>query len=255
MAETANSGVVSGLRGRRNLWLLVISLAAFAILISLGNWQVRRLQWKQDLIQTIERRVSQAPVGLDAVLERWRDAGDVEYYPLQLSGMFRHDDEQHFLATHNGQSGWYVYTPLQLADGRLAIVNRGFVPYDLKDASARPWTPVEGTVTVTGLARNPLSEKPGLLLPDNAPADRIWYWKDFDAMAGAMGLDGDGLMPFFVDISTTDRQAGAGPVPGVTRISLPNRHLEYAVTWFGLAAALVVTAAMVLWRGRQRSNS
>ncbi|MCR9138871.1 MAG: SURF1 family protein [Alphaproteobacteria bacterium] len=255
MADTTGRDTQSSRYRRPNLVFFVVVAVMFAILVSLGNWQVRRLEWKEGLIGTIEQRIRQEPVELNRILTRWQDSADVEYFPVRLSGRFRHGDEQHFLATHNGQSGWYLYTPLEMADGRVVIVNRGFVPFDFKDQAVRPWKPVQGLVTITGLARNPLTEKPGWVVPENTPADSTWYWKDFAGMAKAMGLSGDQIVPFFVDASATENQSAAGPVPGVTRIVLPNRHLEYALTWFGLAAALVATAAFVVWRGMRRPKA
>jgi len=253
MAEAADENISPASVRRPGVGFLLAVLAALALLIGLGVWQLHRLEWKEDLLAAIERRVAQPPVSLDEALVLWRTSGDVDYLPVRLNGIYRHDHEQHFLATLNGHSGWHVYTPMQLANGRLVIVNRGFVPYDLKDMSARPWRPVSGAVGINGLARNPLTEKPGWLLPENAPADRIWYWKDFAGMAEAMTLAPEPLVPFFVDVSDTD--AAEGPVSGVTRVSLPNNHLQYAVTWFGLAAVLTVTAALLVWRGRGRTKS
>ena len=237
---------------RRPLFF-VAATAAFALLVGLGIWQLYRLEWKEGLLATIEQRLQQPPISLDEALTLWRQTGDVDYLPVQFEGRYRHAGEQHFLATLDGVSGWHVYTPLQLPDGRVVIVNRGFVPYDLKDVSKRPWPPVTDTVSLDGLARNPLMEKPGWMLPDNAPEDRIWFWKDFAAMAEAMQLEPDRLVPFFVDASATG--TAQGPIGGVTRISLPNNHLQYAVTWFGLAAALVVTGALFWWRGRKGTKS
>ncbi len=237
---------------RRASPLVVISLVlpVLVMLLLLGNWQVQRLAWKEDLLATIDTRMQQAPVALEAALSTWQRDGDVDYLPVTLKGRFLHDREQYFLATHQGQSGWYVYTPLQLDDGRAVIVNRGYVPYDLRDPARRTWQPIEDTVTIAGLARNPLAEKPGSLLPDNTPDERTWYWKDHGSMAQAMGLAGEELLPFFVDVSTTNGAVSAGPMGGVTRVSLPNNHLQYAVTWFGLAAALVVITGLFMWRRR-----
>lgn len=227
-------------------------LLALAILIALGSWQVRRLHWKEGLLASIDQRLGAAPVSLDVAVARWEQDVDVDYLPIHLEGRFRHADEQHYLATFNGQSGWYVYTPLVLTDGRVVIVNRGFVPYALKDPATRPWQPVAGLQRLHGLARNPLSEKPGWLVPDNAPEDRIWYWKDHAGMAQEMNLTAETVTPFFVDLAAT---AGPdGPIGGVTRVALPNRHLEYAVTWFGLAGVLVVTAALLVWRNSRRPD-
>ncbi|MEM9105878.1 MAG: SURF1 family protein [Pseudomonadota bacterium] len=235
---------------RRTSPLVVISLVlpALVMLLLLGNWQVQRLAWKEDLLATIDTRMQQAPVDMDAAISIWQQQGDVDYLPVTLEGRFLHDREQYFLATYKGQSGWYVYTPLQMPDERTVIVNRGYVPYDLRDPTKRSWQPIEDSVTIVGLARNPLPEKPGSLLPDNTPDERTWYWKDHTAMAQTMGLSEATLQPFFVDVSTTNGAVSAGPAGGVTRVSLPNNHLQYAITWFGLAAALIVVTGVFLWR-------
>ena len=246
MAESA----LPAPNGERRIGIVffAVVLLALALLVALGSWQVRRLHWKKGLVAAIEQRLQTSPVPLDTALSQWSKTDDVDYLPVHLEGTFRHGDEQHFLATYNGQSGWYVYTPLDLDDGRTVIVNRGFVSYDLKQASSRPWTPIGGTTGFRGLARNPLYRKPGWLLPENAPSDRIWYWKDLSAMPIAMGLDTRRLVPFFVDLAAYDDPALEGPVGGVTRVALSNRHLQYAVTWFGLAAALASVAGFVVWR-------
>lgn len=235
-------------------WLVVVfGLAALAILIGLGSWQVQRLHWKQALIATIEARRNAAPVQLGEAEHRYRSSGDVDYTPVTATGTFRHAGERHFLATWKGRSGFFVYAPLELADGRFVLVNRGFVPYDLKDASKRPQGQVEGEVTVTGLARNPLAEKPSTLVPDNDPAKNIFYWKDRDAMAASAGLPaGADIVPLFIDADASPNPGG-WPAGGVTLVDLPNKHLEYAVTWYGLAAALVGVFGVWLWRRRAAS--
>jgi len=237
---------------RRYPWLIaLLGLAALAVLLALGTWQLQRLQWKEELIATIEARTQAAPLPLAEVEALYRSAGDVDYTPVTVTGTFHHDGERHFLATWQGKSGFFVYTPLELADGRLLLVNRGFVPYDLKDPAARPGGEGTGEVAVTGLARNPLGEKPSSLVPDNDPAKNIFYWKDRDAMAASAGLpDGAEMVPFFVDADATPNPGG-WPVGGVTLIALPNNHLQYAVTWYGLAAALVGVLGVGLWRRRQ----
>jgi surfeit locus 1 family protein len=227
--------------------LLVLVAAAFAVLIALGTWQVNRLQWKEALIATIEARVASPERPLADIEALWAEERDVEYVPVTVSGRFDHAREQHFLATFQGQSGWYVYTPLALADGRTVIVNRGFVPYDRKDPASRDWSEPAGVLSLTGLARNPLSEKPGFVVPDNAPESNVWYWKDFEAMRMAMGLRDTALVPFFVDVVNSGTSA-AWPAPGVTQVSLPNNHLQYAITWYGLAAALAGVAGFMFFR-------
>ncbi len=248
-----NAGAKQASR-RVGLLFFVFVALAFVALLLLGNWQVSRLEWKEQLISMIDSRMEQPDISIDDALTQWKKTGDVDYLPVSVRGTFIHQSEQHYLATHGGQSGWYVYTPLRLDDGRVLIVNRGFVPYSLKEPSSRPWPAVEGIVNLDGLARNPLNEKPGWVVPDNAPDDRIWYWKDFASMRDAMALDADNLVPFFVDAGDGDTNVGKGPIGGVTRVELPNRHLQYAVTWYGLAGALFVVAGFFVWRSYRRSD-
>lgn len=229
----------TGTMSRRKWWLAaVLGSVAIAILLGLGTWQMQRLHWKEDLIATIDRRMRSPPLTLEETERLFAETSDVDYVPATATGSFMHEGERHFLATWKGQSGFYVYTPLKLEDGRFLLVNRGFVPYWLKEASSRAAGQVEGVVTVRGLARNPLAEKPSGMVPDNDPAKNVFYWKDRDAMAASAGLPGGYvLLPFFIDADQTPN-AGDWPAGGVTIVSLPNNHLQYAVTWYGLAAAL-----------------
>ncbi|WP_281011008.1 SURF1 family protein [Borborobacter arsenicus] len=237
--------------GRRRLLALIFGIPALAILISLGTWQVQRLHWKEALLATIDQRVHSTPLTLTEIEGRFAKTGDVDYWPVTVSGEFLHGGERHFFATNEGQSGYYVYTPLRLSDGRFLLINRGFVPFDNKDPATRPEGQVSGQVTVTGLARNPLAEKPSSMVPDNDPAKNIFYWKDRDVMAATAGLpSGAELVPFFVDADNTPNPGGL-PVGDVTIVDLPNSHLQYAVTWYGLAAALAGVLGTWLWRSRR----
>lgn len=236
------------IRRPRTLPVLVVGLVALAILLALGTWQVERLKWKEGLIATIAERTHAAPLPLAEIEQQYRTTGDVEYSPVRAEGTFFHEGERHFFATWEGQSGFYVYTPLRLADGRFLFVNRGFVPYDRKDPALRSEGQVSGTAAVTGLARNPLSEKPSFVVPENQPEKNIFYWKDRDAMAQTAGLPaGAEVLPFFVDADASPNPGGL-PVGGVTIIDLPNNHLQYALTWYGLAAALAAVLGVWLFR-------
>jgi surfeit locus 1 family protein len=243
----------NGRMGRLSIGLAVAaSLAALAVLLALGTWQVQRLQWKEALIATIDSRIHSAPVPLDDALAAGAPLADLEYTPVTLEGTFVHAAERHFFATWKGASGFFVYTPLLRADGGHVFVNRGFVPYDRKDPATRPESLVEGQVAVTGLLRAPLTEKPSAILPDNDPAGNMFYWKDLEAMEASSGLPADAaVMGVFVDADATPN-AGWLPIGGVTIVDLPNNHLQYAVTWYGLAAALAAVLGAWLWRNLRR---
>ena len=225
-------------------------LIALAILISLGTWQVERLYWKEGLLADIAARRNAAPVQLADIEQMLASGTDIEYRPVTVTGRYVNNKERHFLATWRGEAGFYVYTPLELADGRYLFVNRGFVPYENKEPEMRMQGQLTGEQSVTGLARNRLPGKPSWVVPDNDIAKNIFYWKDIDAMASSDGFDASKVVPFFIDADSTPNPKGF-PIGGVTEIDLPNNHLEYAFTWYGLAAVLVGVVGVSWFRGRR----
>lgn len=231
-------------------------LSALAVLISLGTWQVHRLQWKEELIARTEARLASAPISLSEVLTRKEGGEDYEYQPVYLEGEFDHANEQFFYATHNGAVGWYVYTPTKLSDGRWIFTNRGFVPDQLKAADKRQQGLLTGKQRIEGLARAVLTEKPSSIVPDNDLEKNVYHWKDVTAMTRNAGLKGDDVVPLFVDASKTEI-AGGLPEGGVTLVSFPNNHLQYVITWYGLACALTGVFIFFMreqWRKRKASE-
>ncbi|HWK65230.1 MAG TPA: SURF1 family protein [Rhizobiaceae bacterium] len=236
---------------QRRLWpTLLAGLILFCVLVGLGTWQMQRLSWKEGLIAAVDARIKEQPRSLAELEKQFVETGDVDYWPVSAAGRFLNDRESHFLATWQGRAGFFVYTPLALPDGRYVLVNRGFVPFEQKDPATRPMGQVEGEVAVTGLARNPLAGKPSSLVPDNDPAKNVFYWKDLGAMAARSELPADRLVPFFIDADGKSNPGGL-PIGGVTLVEFPNNHLQYAFTWYGLAAALAaVLGAWVVKRRR-----
>lgn len=234
-------------RRRPGPGLVAAILAALAILLSLGTWQVYRLQWKEALIAGIEARRHAVPAALSAVEAEARAGGGIDYRPVAVSGTFDHAHEQYFFATDEGKVGYHVYTPLRLEDGRTVFVNRGFVPEELKDPARRPEGQVGGEVTVVGLAREKLAGKPSWVVPENEPAKNLYFWKDLDAMAASAAVPAARLVPFFIDAGAA-ANPGGWPKGGVTQLDLPNNHLSYALTWYGLAAVLVVVSVLAFRR-------
>lgn len=238
-------------RGPLRFWIaLIASLAGIAVLCGLGAWQLERLAWKEDLIAQIEARRHAEPLPLAAIEQRFAETGDIEYVPMQAEGRFLHEGARYFLTTFDGNAGWNLFEPLQLADGRLIYVNRGFVPYALKDPATRE-EKAEGAVVVTGLARNPVAERPPSA-PDNDPVQNVFFWKNLPDMTAGLTLpEGASFMPFFLDAGPSPRSDGY-PMGGTTIVDLPNSHLSYAITWFGLAlalAAMLVSFLLRSWRG------
>ena len=149
------------LRARGLLWPAVMTLIGVVFLVALGNWQMRRLAWKEGLIAAIAERAHAAPISLADAEQR---GGDVEYLRVKATGKLLNDRELDFYAfDEQAGVGWHIVTPLQLADGSIVFVNRGFVPDELKDQAKRQEGGPAGEVEIVGLARKP--ETPGAFTP------------------------------------------------------------------------------------------
>ncbi|MBM3608400.1 MAG: SURF1 family protein, partial [Alphaproteobacteria bacterium] len=132
-----------------------------------------------------------------------------------------------------------------LANGRQAhvLVNRGFVPERLRDAMSRSTGQVEGAVRITGHIR--AAETRSAFTPADTPEKGVWYTRDPRAMAAYLKLPD--AAPFVIDADGPENPGG-WPKPGAARIRIPNNHLSYALTWFGLAATLLGVFAACGWR-------
>ncbi len=216
-------------------WPTLFTAPAVLLLLALGFWQVERLFWKQDLIAQRQAAVAAPRVAAPRSLE---EARGMEFHHIVDEGVFLHDKEIFLGATSEaGRQGYQVLTPLLEPGGRAVFVNRGFIPAELKDPAKRAAGQITGTVRVQGLLRLPPAEKPAWFLPDNRPDLNYWFWVDLPAMSAADGLDRVAL--FYIDADATPNPGG-WPKGGVTRLALPNDHLQYAITWFSLAVALIV---------------
>lgn len=220
-----------------------VTLAAFAALILfwfvafcwLGTWQVHRLAWKRALIASVEQRVHAAPVPAPGPRD-WGRVADLAYLHVRLHGHFLDHRDTRTQAVSDYGTGAWVMTPLVTDEGQAVLVNRGFVPDEQRPAAA----PL-GAVTVTGLLR--VSEPKGGFLQSNDPAADRWHSRDVAAIAAKRGLSN--VAPYFVDADGTGK-AGGWPKGGLTVISFPNNHLQYAITWYGMAAMMLLCGAILL---------
>jgi surfeit locus 1 family protein len=226
------------------------TLIGVAVLVALGVWQLERRAWKQDLIRKIEARAYGALGALPPESEwpAWPREAE-EYRRVRVAGRLLYEGE---VAVHGLMSGrergqplqgFYLLTPLRLRDGAIVIVNRGFVPGELRDPGRRPGSDPEGEVAFTGLVRAP--ETRGLFMPENDPARNQWFLRSPDDIARTKELTR--VAPFLVDADAMPSPAG-WPKGGQTRLSMPNDHLQYALTWFGLALTLASVFAGFAWR-------
>lgn len=212
-----------------------------AVLVGLGFWQLERRVWKEDLISRVEARTKAPAVPIPSEAD-WPNvsAGRDEYSRVSASGRFQHAREAlvyTVLSEPKGRfsgQGYWVLTPLELGSGAIVIVNRGFVPLDRRDPSTRREGQIEGPVSVTGLLRMP--EISNWFTPMNESARGAWYRRDPAEIARHFNLVR--AAPFMIDADATPIPGGL-PQGSETRLVFPNTHLGYALTWFGLALALL----------------
>ena len=217
-------------------WLTFWTLLGLIILASLGRWQLDRLNWKLETIAKVDARLDAAPIPYARALQAYRAGDDVEYLPVQVEGRFQHDQELFLYGLHEGVPGLFVVTPFIAADGTPLLINRGFTPTDKKSPDMRADGQVEGLITVRGLARQPVkrtwAEKS--FVPVDNQAERVWYRRDHATMGEVAGLS---TAPVMID-SYGGENLAPWPKGGLTRIEFRNDHLQYAITWFGLAFGL-----------------
>jgi surfeit locus 1 family protein len=199
----------------------------------LGVWQLQRLQWKLGLIAEMTRNMAAEPISLDEALAL---GGRAQYRPVTLTGRFANNKEVYLFTTGpNGAPVYHVLAPLVLLDGRVMLIDRGIVPTTLREPASRPGSELHGVVHVVGIWRRP--DRPGPFTPTPDLGHRVWFARDLSGIAQAEKLK-------FAAPAILEAAASPGsrvwPRGGQTRVDLPNDHLQYALTWFLLAGALVV---------------
>jgi surfeit locus 1 family protein len=234
--------VIGTRRGIRPLlWPTVCAAGALLVLLGLGTWQLDRRAWKEGLIAARQAALAAQPVALPEAIP---DPAALEFHRVWVEGRFRHDRELHLTGRYyRDKPGYQVITPLVLDDGAAVLVNRGFVPLAAKDPASRAAGQVEGRVRIEGVVR--LSGTPGRFTPANDPAANLWFYPDLAGMAAAAGLTR--VRPVFVEAGPAPNPGGL-PIGGQTQADLPNDHLQYAITWYSLAAALAVIYALFCHR-------
>jgi surfeit locus 1 family protein len=220
---------------------------ALAALVSLGNWQMQRLAWKEGIIGRMGARIHAAPQPLPAPQD-WAALQplDYEYRRVTANGVFDHAREVRVFHAAGGimrEPGWLVLTPLALPSGAQVIVNRGFVPLAKADPLTRPQGQLAGEVQVSGLMRAPEPRNP--FTPADQPQKREWHVRDPISIAAHFELKN--AAPFLIDADDADLPGGL-PKGGATNFRIANNHFSYALTWYGLALTLLGVFAVFAWR-------
>ena len=247
-------------RSRGTAGFAIFTLVMVAAFVGLGLWQLQRRADKHVLIAALDERLAAAPTALP-VSAQWsaltpekdefrRVSFTATYAPLPDAMVYSSGS-----AVRNDVSGpgTWALLPARLASGETVVVNTGFVQNTMQDrtqedrAVARLVT--GQPVQLTGYLRFP--EAAGALTPPENMAKRLWFTRDHLAMARALKWGEDKIAPFYIDLETPAPESGI-PKPGPLTVHLKDDHLQYAITWFTLAGAVMI-AFGVWWRGQRRA--
>lgn len=232
--------------GRFPLALTLVTAVALAILIGLGVWQVKRLAWKEALLARVAALQSAPARPVGPVLADMAKGGDADFTRVTLDcpGLAKAPFLELY-AVRDGEPGVRLVSACKVdaAGYGAVLVDRGFVA---QSVSARPPVdPADRTpFALTGVFRKP--DKPSFVTPPNDVGGDHWYWRDHPAMAKALGAGPPAPQVLMAETATNPDWKALVPAP--VPADIPNRHLEYALTWFGLAAALAGVYAALLWR-------
>ncbi len=219
----------------------VFMLVAIALLLTLGTWQVQRLQWKNARVEAIQAQLAEPEWPLTDVGAL--DEADI-YRRVSATGTFLHDEEVHLYTgniAYKSKIGYDIITPLVLTNGQVVLVDRGWVPAELKAQETRPETLVEGEEGLSAMLMP--GEQPGWFTPENDISGNLWFWLDIPAVSASKNIE---LPPYFLRALITEGAEKALPRAGEANIQLRNDHLHYAITWYALALIAAVFYGLFL---------
>lgn len=229
--------------------LSAVSLVALAVLIALGGWQLHRLEWKTALLADLAARAEADPAALADVVTRARAGEDRRFVAVQSEGSFT-GGVAHMPARARGGSGWRTLALFEAADeaGVQVVVDMGVRPGPA--GAPDPYRPPEGRLAVRGLV-GPEARRNTFTPPADTQSG-VFYMRDVDALGNYFGADPARLAPFTLALTEAVQDGDDAPRPAPPTVDgIANRHFEYALTWFGLAAALAgVYAAFHIRAGR-----
>lgn len=229
------------------LLLTVVTVLALAVLIGLGTWQAQKIAPKTALLQQIEAGLNAEPAPLPVHLD---DPLSVEYRSFEFRGEVLSDNPIRVFGTNlKGRPGYSLYLPVKHQFGRVVFVNFGWVPMELKTMPTLP----AGQITVSGVLRT--SAVAGSFTPPNSEDGKEWFTANVYEMGAFYDLDAKDFYHYRL-FAKHEGAPDSLPLGGQVRVSIPNDHLEYALTWYGLAAALIgVFVAFGFNRSRKEDAS
>ena len=245
--------------GKRGFGFGIFTLMMVATFVGLGLWQLQRRVEKHALIAALTERLAAAPVPLPPP-SQWRaltQRAD-EFRRVTFTATYAREPDAMVYSAGSAVRedvsgpGTWAFLPAKLASGETVVINTGFVENTMQDRGVEDRAVArfasDQAVTLTGYLRFP--ESAGTLTPKANTAKRLWFARDIGAMAQALswGQEKRDVAPFYIDLESPVPQNGI-PKPGPLVVHLKDDHMQYAITWFTLAFAVVI-AFGVWWRRR-----
>jgi cytochrome oxidase assembly protein ShyY1 len=243
------------IRKRGTIAFAIFTLVMVALFVGLGVWQLQRRLEKHALIATLTERLEAAPAPLPAA-SQWSKLTPARDEFRRVSFTATYESRLDAMVYSSGSAirldisgpGTWAFIPARLPSGETLAINAGFVPNKMQDRDVQDREVARlitgKPVAMTGYVRFP--EAGGFFTPDVEHARRLWFARDHLAMAQAFGWDK--VAPFYIDLETPVPEGGI-PKPGPLQVHLRDDHMQYAITWFALAGAVVI--AFGIWaRGR-----
>jgi len=245
---------MTGAAPTRSLGFGIFTGVMVALFVGLGIWQLQRRVEKHALIAALDERLAAQPVPLPPAAQwstltpdrdEFRRVSFTATYDARLDAMV-YSSGSAIRSDISGPGTW-AFLPARLPDGETVAVNAGFVPNTMQDRAVQDRAVarlVTGSpVAMTGYIRFP--EATGMLTPDVEHAKRLWFARDHLAMAQTLGWNRGA--PFYIDLETPVPPSGI-PKPGPLQVQLRDEHMQYAITWFSLALAVVIAFGVWLRR-------
>ena len=225
----------------RSYFLALVGGLGLVALLSLGIWQLQRLDWKEGVLATITARINETPIALPDAPSPKEDA----YRAVALTGALMPEELHVYWVTSDQGPGYRVISPFVTDQGRRVLLDRGFVT-----AKAKLDSRSAGVAAVTGNLLWP--DEVDSLTPAPDSVGNIWYARDVEAMAAKLGTQ-----PVLIvarDVNMAHAVNSITPLPVSTQ-NIPNNHLQYAITWFLLALVWAAMTGLFLLRSRKGASA
>lgn len=209
-----------------------------AILFALGFWQFQRLQWKIGVLAQIDRVILADPAELPNDISEQSH----QFLPVKISGTITEDEINVLGSVKKIGPGYRIISAFVTDDGRRIMLDRGYVVTRAKDAPR----PALHAVIIGNLH---WPDEKGGSIPEPDIKKNIWFARDIPAMAAILKTE-----PVLVVQRQSDEESRVTTPFPVDSSTIPNRHLEYVVTWWGLALAWLGMSAYLIFRIRHKTD-